>query len=456
MYTIYADGKLLHAPHLFNEGCGVFSPSLTVELNKAGSLEFTIPPNNVLYNDLVKLKTIITVFQNGVELFRGRVLHDEKDFYKQRKTYCEGELAFLLDSTQRPYTFDGKVDGLFKQYIENHNVRVDKEKRFKIGKIDKVFSTEEIIVENYEYPSTMDELTAQILDYAGGYIKTHGFGDERYIDLLENSGNTNTQTIEFGRNLLDITEHITAEDIFTVLIPLGAVVEDDNEETTDPKLTIDRDGHIKDGDKGNGIVKNGDCLENPTAIALFGRIEKTQTWSDVEYDGTSNGCNELLALGKDLLSRNIELAMTLTVKAVDLHILDVNTERICVGDWVRVISLPHGLDRQFQCTKITYNMTNPDQNEYVFGSSLTSMTEQQLNEKKNIHNSVSTVVSSASMINASVKKANEAATNANNVIATLPDTYVSVEVFNSYKEEVADDLDFDIMTNSDIQAILNS
>ena len=188
MYKIYADGKLLYAPHLFNEGCGVFSPRLTTELNKADTLEYTLPPNNSLYDDVKKLKTIITVHQDDEEIFRGRVLYDEKDFYKQKKTSCEGELAFLLDSKQRPYTFDGTAKELFQQYISNHNSRVDANKRFTVGNVTVDFANDAIYRENQEYTSTLDEINSQLIDTLGGYLKVRGSGNTRYIDWLKEYG----------------------------------------------------------------------------------------------------------------------------------------------------------------------------------------------------------------------------------------------------------------------------
>lgn len=416
MYTIYADGNLLYAPNLFHEGYGVFSPKLTVELNKAGSLEYTMPPSNVLYDDLNKLKTIITVNQNGEELFRGRVLHDEKDFYKQKSVYCEGELAFLLDSKQRPYTFSGTIDKYFRQLISNHNARVDAAKKFTVGKVT---ISGNINIASTDYPNTFDEINNQIIETVGGYIQTRLTNGTRYIDLLADLSDSEnisvvSQTIEFGVNLLDISEYITAENIFTVLIPLGATVEE-----TEEKLTI------------AGVNNGKDYVEDTTAINLFGRIEEKQDWNEVE------DASELKKLGQDLLSKNIEMAVTLTVKAVDLYLLGAAADRIRLGDWVRVISLPHGLDKEFQCTKIVYDLENPDQNEYSFGVNYTSMTDQQVNNEKSIKSSVSTVMSAASSVNASVSKANQAAANAENVIATLPTEYVQTTTFEAYKTETA-------------------
>lgn len=410
MYTIYADGKLLYAPHLFNEGCGVFSPRLTVELNKAGSLEFVIPPDNICYNSINKLKTIVTVYQDSEELFRGRVLHDERDFYKQKKTYCEGELSFLLDSIQRTkYNMFGTYESLFTRVIGNHNSRVEADKQFTVGNITADGDDNSIRIISIEnYPTTLDVIQEKFCDVKGGYLVTRGEGDTRYIDWLKDDTKISDQIIEFGVNLLDLTEYITAENIFTVIIPVGGELYDEN---------------------GNSLGKLGlafpDYLENDTAISLFGRIEKYVEWSDIVSR------DQLVSTATAYLNKNIEMAVTLTVKAVDLALLNVDVKHIHVGDWVRVVSVPHSLDNLFRCTKIVYDLTSPDQNEYTFGFSFTAFTEQQVSDKKAIQSSVVGVKSAAD-------KANQAAEEANLVIAQMPTTYVTNENFNSLVTRVED------------------
>ena len=83
--------------------------------------------------------------------------------------------------------------------------------------------------------------------------------------------------------------------------------------------------------------------------------------------------------------------MTLTVKAIDLNLLDVNYERIRLGDWVRDVSPPHNLDKWFQCTKIVYNLIDPEKTEYVFGVEYTSFTDKQVSGEKAINSSVSSM-----------------------------------------------------------------
>lgn len=436
MYKIYADGKLLYAPNLTTEGWGVFSPRLTTELNKPDSLEYTMPPNNVLYDEISKLKTIITAFQNGEEIFRGRVLSDEKDFFKQKKTNCEGELAFLIDSQQRPYVFEGTAEALFRQYIANHNSRVEESKRFTVGIVNASAASDGVYVENKNHSTTWNEIATQLIDYRGGYLKVRGEGNTRYIDWLEEYGVTNTQTIEFGVNLLDITEYITAEDIFTVIVPVGASMQD-AEGNDLGKLDITS---VNDGK---------DYLENPSTIAVFGRIETSMEWSSIE------DAAELKAAGEAALNNNIELAVTLTVKAVDLHLLNVEVERIRLGDLVRVISLPHGLDKYFQCTKIVHDLVNPDQTEYIFGVNFTSLTDQQVGREKNISGAVSIVQSTINAANHSVAMANQASKNVETVIATLPTEYVKTTTFEAHKSEfneLKNDFDSLMLEFNDLKA----
>lgn len=202
MYTIYADGKALYAPNLANEGYGVLSPKLTVELNKAGSLTFILPPNNVMYDSIQKLKTIITVYQDTEEVFRGRVLHDEKDFYNRKNVYCEGELSFLLDSVQRPYSFTGDIPELFIKFINAHNEQVEKEKQFNVGSITVTDPNSYINRENSNYSNTLDEINAKLLDTHGGYAHclrhTHGTilaeGGVNPKTVMERLGHKNIET----------------------------------------------------------------------------------------------------------------------------------------------------------------------------------------------------------------------------------------------------------------------
>lgn len=355
MYIISVDGQVLYSPNLINEGYSVLNPKLTMEVNKSGSLEFLLPPNNPRYNSIQKLKSIIQVFDNNEEIFRGRVLHDEKDFYKRKSVYCEGELAFLLDSIQRIYDYSGTVEGLFTQYITNHNEQVEEEKQFTVGDVTVTDRNNYIHYSSTQYPNTWEEINKKLIDTHGGCIRTRLQNGVRYLDYIQNYTHQATQTIEFGVNMLDISEYINADDVFTVLIPLGA-----KQSGSDQRLTI------------SSVNSGKDYIINQSAVSLFGKVWKTQTWDDVTV------ASNLLTKGQSYLDNGIQMSVSLTIKAIDLHLADINVERIHLGDYVRVISLPHGLDEYFQCTKITLDMVNPAHSEYNFGVAFRSMTESQV------------------------------------------------------------------------------
>ena len=417
MYTIYAGGEALYSPHLVNDGYGVLSPKLTVELNKSGSLSFILPPSNVRYDSIQKLKTIITVMQDNEEIFRGRVLHDEKDFYNRKNVYCEGELSFLLDSIQRPYTFQGDIPALFRKFISNHNEQVEAEKQFTVGNITVTDPNNYINRENSGYSNTLDEIKAKLIDTHGGYIRPRLQNGIRYIDLVKEYGKISSQVIEFGVNMLDITEYITAEDVFTVLIPLGAEQKDAEGNTTG-RLTI------------KSVNGGKDYIEDATAIALFGRIWKVKKWDDVTI------ASNLLTKGNETLKAGIEMAVSLNMKAVDMHLLDVDTERIKLGDYIRVVSPPHKLDKNFLCSKIVINMVNPDKTEFTLGVSFTALTDKQVNSTKLVQNTVSVVQSSAASAQNSANQANNAVQQVEQMINTMPTDYVKTSTFEAYKQEV--------------------
>lgn len=232
MYTIKVDGNLLYDPFIDDQGYYVLNPKITYEMNKAGSLEFIVPPNNVNIGAIHKLKSIVQVFDNGKEIFRGRVLHDETDFYKRKSVYCEGELAFLLDSIVRSYDYQGNFDGLFTKLIENHNSQVDDDKKFIVGEITVKDKNDYIHYSSTQYPTTWDEINDKLIKTHGGYLRTRLENGKRYIDYIDDYTNVSNQVIEFGKNMIDLTEYMSAEDIFTVLIPIGSEIKDESGETS--------------------------------------------------------------------------------------------------------------------------------------------------------------------------------------------------------------------------------
>lgn len=126
---IYAPGSALDTTKLI-------STTLTREFGKAGSLEFTIPLGNVAHSALQKLKTVVSVEQDGKEIWQGRVMNHEQDFLLRQKVYCEGELAYLNDTDVPPYTAKDVTIRQFLDFLcKNHTSLTDSYKRFRIGNV---------------------------------------------------------------------------------------------------------------------------------------------------------------------------------------------------------------------------------------------------------------------------------------------------------------------------------
>lgn len=126
----------IYDPADFSETKKLISPTLTREAGKAGSLEFTIPLGNVAHSALQKLRTTVSVEQDGEVIWEGRPMSHEQDFLLRQKVYCEGELAYLNDSQLSPYTAKGvSLENFLTFLCANHNQQVDIYKRFACGSV---------------------------------------------------------------------------------------------------------------------------------------------------------------------------------------------------------------------------------------------------------------------------------------------------------------------------------
>ena len=75
MYQILCDGELLYDPRQKEYLVG--DPTLELAVNTSGTLSFSMPPTHPAYDKIRKLKSVITLYQDGEWVFSGRVLNDE-------------------------------------------------------------------------------------------------------------------------------------------------------------------------------------------------------------------------------------------------------------------------------------------------------------------------------------------------------------------------------------------
>lgn len=194
-YKIYAgtqtgvdswkDRVCIYSPGSALETTKLISPTLTREFGKAGSLEFTIPLGNVAHSSLQKLKTVVSVEQDGKEIWQGRVMNHEQDFLLRQKVYCEGELAYLNDTDVPPYTAKDVIIRQFLDFLcKNHTSLTDSYKSFRIGNVT--------VEEQKRYVPVAEKCYLK-LDYAasspdeqGDYYQTWGLYSQNGNRLEEN------------------------------------------------------------------------------------------------------------------------------------------------------------------------------------------------------------------------------------------------------------------------------
>lgn len=355
MYTIYCDNTLIYDSTL--EDYVIGKGQITKELNKSGSFVFTIYSSHTYYNLIQKMKSIITVYKGTELIFRGRVINEVVGFFKDKTFTCEGELGFLLDSIQRPYEFSGTPEELLSQLIESHNSQVDEYKRFKIGTVTVTDPNNYIARSNSEYESTSDNLHSRLLDPLGGYIfiTENGLG-ERVINWYAESPYISGQSIEFGENLLEFTKTNRAEEIATAIIPLGYEIEN---ETTGEKtrLTI--------AEVNNGV----DYVYNADAVSLYGWIFKVETWDDVTL------ASNLKTKAEAFLSEKIKQSITIELSAIDLSLMDKSIDSFHLGDYIPIVSEPHGLNDKYLLEKHTIDLLKPDNDKITLGYFYSTFTD---------------------------------------------------------------------------------
>lgn len=357
MYRILTNGTLFCSSKI--EELSIINPVIELEVNKAGTFTFTVPPNHPYYANLADKDTLIDIYRDDdtEPIFEGIVATTEVDFFKQKKVTCEGELTFLNDSILRPNYRQGYTSRqLLESYINEHNSLVEAKKRFTVGQVT-AKDTNDYITCYTNYQSTMTEIKEDLIDDIGGYLRTRHVRGTRYLDYLAESPRTNNQIIRLGENLIDLSIGLENDDLATVIIPLGATLETQTIQGLDERLTIKTAPADKQHPSG------ADYVFSQSAVNTFGWIEKVVTWDNVTT------VSNLLSKGKKYLQETQFENLVIQVKAVDLGLTTNEFQKFKPLDLVRVISEPHGLDRYFMLTKMTINLNNPEQDTITLGKS---------------------------------------------------------------------------------------
>lgn len=394
--TVTTDTLVYSVP--FMEGnLSVFTdPVVSGEMGKTGTFEFSMNPFNPYYSSLLQLVTIFRVEYDGINLFRGRVLTiDNSPLTGERKVHCEGSLAFLIDSQEEGKKDDDRQETDILTYmtavINNHNSQVatgSDDKRIVLGEVPgkysaAVSSAQRITVENSKFGSSswrksMDALSDLSNQY-GGYFRIRYSGGVQYLDWLEGYFNgSNNQEIALGSNLIDISSTSEVDNIFTVVIPIGA----------------DNGADIFINDYRTDIHGNTNYIRVPQITSVYSREQLNSGYHS--YDEYANAINKygviytvqrfpnantkekLWSYVCDWIKNNYFGGITgFELTALDLRHTGADISKILVGDRI-TMRYPNPdayngsgaaptITKTMTVIKATYNLHNPDKNSYSIG-----------------------------------------------------------------------------------------
>lgn len=349
MYSAYLnDTCILDAGH----DILLENPVLELADNTAGSFTFTIYQNNPGYKLVSLLTSVVTVKRDDEVLFKGRVISAEKDFDKALTVECEGELAYLADSIQRPAEYhELTVYAYVAKLVELHNAQVEEDKRFEVGSVT-VTDSNDSLYRYTNWENTLEVFNSDLIDSLGGHLRVRYDGTHRYLDYLADYPRLSAQKIEFGENLLSYTENASAIELATVCIPLGARQEESDIDALEERLTIKSEN------------SNKDYLELYSAVNKYGRIVRTVIWDNV------NTASILKAKGQKWLQDAQYEDLELSLTAVDLADFGVQTDHLRLLDRIHCTSAPHGMDHEFPLTHLSINLLDPKSNVYTLGSKI--------------------------------------------------------------------------------------
>lgn len=413
-YYVFCDGQLVYHPndheHIVTE------PTLDISVNETDSLSFNMPPSNLMYSSITKLRSNIEVRQGRDIIFRGRVIDDSTDFNNIKHVNCEGVKAFFNDTVFPPFS-KGEyktAKAFFYAIVDQHNSQAGMEgapnRQLKFVKCD---ISKDIEVENDEY-QTCSEALNQLLEATGeGYFKIDYYKNGTTgISFVQSFGHTSNQEIRIGKNLLDVTVSVDATTIYTSVLPLGEKKDvyfstsDASKKASKTYYTKKTEQHETSGyskDSYSEFTENefvagttyyekglskrlriGDgaagYIEDQSAIKKFGRIVHVEnfddikdmdedTWAPIDYKP------QLRQLGQVYLQAGLGADVTIEGRLVDYHMVDLTEEKLHAGDTVKIISGPHNLDGYYMLSSCSLKLQNPDQSEYTFGATIRALTD---------------------------------------------------------------------------------
>lgn len=437
MYILKYAGSVLHDPRTDVQ---ISAGTLKEESGQSPTLSLTIQPTHPLWDsftrDTVMLpnrEVELLEFETGLVLFRGRVRAISMEFDGSKKLTCEGAMAYLNDTTVRPYkTYDtdeiecdinapAEANKLFEWFIEQHNAHVMNAcEKFIIG-VNAGANYGKLQRGTGTRPATLKEMRDKLEKACGGWLRVRYDATGSIIDWLPDTGAAEaTQRVELGSNLLDLDTQVDGKDIYTAIVPVGKTGKGSDEH----KVNVSAETAYVPF----GFAIQDDAVVDMAAVEKYGLIEKTMSYDLDKPQALADKAVADLAAGK--LDDSIE------VSAFDLHNLNEQTLPIDFLDRVFVKSGPHGIERYMICSGRTINLTNPTATQFKLGAITATLTKGATSSQESAQESIAKRVTSLS--NATRNIAKDAATTTIKVAAVEEKAVAVEKKADAATEKIAD------------------
>ena len=358
IYKIKLDGKVLYYPG--DRQAAVINPELDLQTGYAGELTLKVPPLNPLYGEIHKRKRMVSVYRGNTEIFYGEVRTREKDRFKNQPVKATGALSFLADSILPQQEWhDISPRDLLDAWLQLHNNQVEDRKKIYTGVVT-IHDSNDSLYRITDRENTLEAIRDKLVDRLGGYLRLRHENDKLYLDWLtiQEYGKYCEQPIQFGENLMDYSETMTADDVITALIPLGAAIEQETDENASEFERLEKNVDITSVNDGKDYIYSKEAVEN------FGWVWRTEKWDDVSVPAN------LLKKATEFLTSNQYESLVISLTAVDLSLFGQDYDSFDIGDRVLCNAIPYGMKKVLPVMEMKIPLQQPDQAQLTLGENL--------------------------------------------------------------------------------------
>lgn len=358
IYKIKLDGKVLYYPG--DRQAAVINPELDLQTGYAGELTLKVPPLNPLYREIHNRKSMVSVYRGNTEIFYGEVRTREKDRFKNQPVKATGALSFLADSILPQQEWhDISPRDLLDAWLQLHNNQVEDRKKIYTGVVT-IHDSNDSLYRITDRENTLEAIRDKLVDRLGGYLRLRHENDKLYLDWLtiQEYGKYCEQPIQFGENLMDYSETMTADDVITALIPLGTAIEQETDENASEFERLEKNVDITSVNDGKDYIYSKEAVEN------FGWVWRTEKWDDVSVPAN------LLKKATEFLTSNQYESLVISLTAVDLSLFGQDYDSFDIGDRVLCNAIPYGMKKVLPVMEMKIPLQQPDQAQLTLGENL--------------------------------------------------------------------------------------